>query len=377
MGAMPRGAHNSSFSAGAVDCVCSAWIAGAETLELFGGTLRTLAVGLVDEMVDVVVCAPSPGGQGRRYAWPHELLAYDAPRWWRPWRATAGALAETLRVRKPDVLVALDGSVAGLTRAVSDATGLACLLSCSSLGDVRRVREAAGHGTVVLAASEPIRAALVAQGGCDREKVHVMRPGVYHVAKPGCFRDGGRSVAIIAGGDMDDFAAFEAVLLSFAELVARRYDGVFFLVGTGRAERRLRRRAEQLGLLGQLTFTDCRPLEQLSGVLKAADVYIAPARTAGLDIRPLLAMAAGVPVLAAAKAGADDFLHEGETAVLFERANAAELTVHLANLLDEPDSARALADSALDYVHRNHSPAVNVTAMAHFCRQAVRARSGV
>ena len=201
-----------------------------------------------------------------------------------------------------------------------------------------------------------------------------MRPGVYHVQKPTCFREATRSVAIVAGGNLDDFAAFEAVLQCFAEVVARQYDCVFFLLGSGRAERRLRRRAAQLGLLGQLTFADCRPLGQLTGIFKAADVYIAPVRLPCLDMRSLLAMAAGVPVLAAAGQGADDFLHDGETAVFFERGNAAELTVHLASLLEEPASARALADRAIDYVHRNHSPAVNVTALAHLCREAVADR---
>jgi phosphatidylinositol alpha-1,6-mannosyltransferase len=178
-------------------------------------------------------------------------------------------------------------------------------------------------------------------------------------------------VAIVAGGPLADLEAFDAVLQCFAELALRKFDCVFFVLGSGPAERRLRRRAAELKLLGQLTFADCHPLGQLTGIFKAADVYISPVVQRAVDVRSLLAIAAGVPVLAAAGEGANDFLRDGQTAISFAPGAAAELTVKLASLLDDYASARSLADSAIQYIHENHSPAVHVVGLAHLYRQAV------
>ena len=351
--------------------VRTAWIAGAETFESFGRVLQPLAVGLVDEMVEVVVFSPTTSvGQGPGVG-PREVVSYSPSRWWWPNGATVTALAEQLRGRKIELLHGLDGSVARLTHAVSRAARVGYLLSCYSLADAGRIGEAARSATALFAASEPIRRALVSRAACPSERVRLMRPGVYHVQQPTCLDAPDQRVAIIAGGPLDDFEALEAVLLCFSELAARKYDCVFFLIGSGQAERRLRRRAEELHLNRQLTFADCRPMGQLTGIFKAADVYLSPTSQERIDMPSLLAMAAGVPVLAAAGTGASDFLRDGQTAMFFSRGNGAELTVKLSSLLDDRPSARALAKSAIEYVHANHSPAVNVTALAHFYRQAV------
>ena len=353
--------------------VRAAWIAGAETFDRFGRVLQPLAVGLVDETVDVVIFSPAPAAGEEPACVPYEVVPYRPPRWWRRRSGTIASLVDPLRDRKVELLCGLDGSVAGLTHALSRAAGMGYLLSCYSLADAWRVAEAARGASCLLAASEPIRDALVARAGCPADKVRLMRPGVYHVQQPTCFAQPDRSVAIVAGGPLNDFAAFHSVLLCFAELVVRKYDCVFFLLGGGRAERRLRRRAGQLDLNRQLTFAGRRPMQQLTGIFKAADVYISPTTSDRIDMPSLLAMAAGVPVLAAADQEASDFLQDGRTAMFFSPGDPAELTVKLTSLLDDSASARALAQSAIEYVHANHSPAVNVTALAHFCREAVPA----
>jgi len=350
--------------------VRTAWIAGAETFARFGRVLQPLAVGLVDEAVDVVVFSPAPAAKGEAASLPYEVVPYRPPRWWRSRRGVIEPLAEQVRSRKIKLLYGLDGSVAGLAGALSRAAGVGYLLSCYSLADASGIGEAARGASVLLAASEPIRDALVARSGCPAESVRLVRPGVYHVQQPTCFSEPDHSVAIVAGGPLSDFAAFHSVLLCFAELVARKYDCVFFLLGGGRAERHLRRRAAQLRLHRHLTFAGRRPMQELTGIFKAADVYIAPTTQKDVDIPSLLAMAAGVPVLAAAGQEASDFLQDGQTAMFFSPGDSAELTVKLTSLLDDTASARALAESAIEYVRANHSPAVNVTAIAHFCRQA-------
>jgi glycosyltransferase involved in cell wall biosynthesis len=349
----------------------AAWVAGDETFDQYARILQPLAVGLMDEMVDVVILCPDPAEAETLAGVRSDVVRCPEARWWGVRGGAVQELAGQLRKRRVRLLHALDASAARLARALARAAGLPYLLSSYALDDARRLGDAARHAAGVLAASEPVRQGLLEQDACPAEKLRLLRPGVYHVRHPTCFHDPDHSVAIVTGGPLDHFQAFDAVLQCFAELVLRKFDCVFFLIGSGRAERRLRDRAEQLHLAGQLTFADCHPLGQLTGIFKAADVYVSPVPQRAIDVRSLLAMAAGVPVLAAAGGGANDFLRDGQTAMAFSPGDAAELTVKLTAMLDDHASARALAASAIEYIHENHSPAVQVVSLAHFYRRLV------
>ena len=351
--------------------VRAAWIAGRDTFDLYACLLQPVAIGLMDEMVDVVVFCPSPGGAEPLASVPCEVARCPEVRWWGPRHAVVEGLAGELRKRKIDLLHALDASAARLTRALARATGLPYVLASYSLGDAQRLGDPARHAAAVLAGSEPVRRALLSGGIGPGDQVRLLRPGVHHVRRPTCFNEPRHSAAIIAGGPLADVEAFDAVLRSFAELALRKFDCVFFILGSGPAERRLRRRAEELKLSEHLTFADCHPLGQLTGIFKAADVYVSPVVQTAVDVRSLLAIAAGVPVLAAAGEGANDFLRDGQTAISFAPGDAAELTVKLAAMLDDYASARSLAESAIQYIHENHSPAVHVVGLAHLYRQTI------
>ena len=355
--------------------VRAAWVAGAETFGRFGRVLQPLAVGLVDEMVGITVLLPGSADCPELETVPHEAAVYPPARWWRIGGRWLDAVAADLKRRKIDLLHALDGSAGRLTRTLARRLDVPYVLSSYALDDTWRLSEAGREAAAVLAASEPLRDALADRAVAPAERLRLMRPGVYHVRRPTCFDDPTHSIAIVAGGPLADLPACDAVLQCFAELAARKYDCAFFFLGTGPAERRLRQRAEQRKLLAHLTFADCRPMGQLTGIFKAADVFIAPVAHDGIDMQTLLAMAAGVPVLAAAGGAVSDFLRDGETATFFTQGDSAELTVKLTALLDDRASARALAASAIEYVHRNHSPAVNVTALAHIYHEALANRS--
>jgi len=347
-----------------------AWVAGAETIGRLGRVLQPLAVGLLDEMIELAVLCPD-GDAGALAAAPCEVVPYAAARWWPLGGGPVEPLAGELKRRKVAVLHGLDGSAGKLTADLARAAAVPYFLNSDALADRRRLAEAGRGAAAVLAASEPLQHALIGQAVCAGERVRLMRPGVYHVRRPTCFTEPGHSTAVIAGGPLTDPGPFEAVLECFAELSARQYDCVYFLIGDGPAERSLRKRAGALGLREQLTFVVGQPLAELPGIFKSADLYVSPTTYSRIDIRSLLAMAAGVPVLAAGPAGVSDFLRDGETATFFQATNAAELTVKLAALLDDRAAARSLAAAAIEYVHVHHSPAVNVTGLAHLYKQAV------
>ncbi len=347
----------------------AAWVVCAETLETLDRTLGPLSGGLIDELIELLVICPGEADVRGLPVPPVEVLRHDRLRWLIFENRWIESLVERVKLRKVQVLHALDGGAAGLVRKLAHSTSLPYIVSSCDLRDVRRLGPL-DDSAAVLAASEPVRRGLLHHHAAPAEKIRLMRPGLYHVRQTTCFDDERRKVAIIAGGSLKQSAPFEAVLKSFAEVSQRDANCVFFLIGSGRAEKRLRQLAERLHLRQELTFVDRMPSREMPGIFKAADMFISPVAAPGLDTWLLMAMAAGVPVLATMDSPCD-FLIDGRTAMLFRQGEAAQLTAKLMALLDDKPAARGLAKSALAYVKEHHSLAEMVATLAQIYRDAV------
>lgn len=350
-------------------------VAGPETLRNLGSVVRHLIVGLLDEPIAVTLICPADADAGHlpdplvqtvRYA-PVRLPFFH--------RRSLEAAAENLQAGNLSLLHALDADALGPTRRLAARADADYLVGFYSLR--RHARVSDQRCQALLAASEPIRQMLVDSHAAPAETVHLLRPGVHQARNATCFIDPGHAVSIVAAGEMETASPFAAVLVAFAELRQTQRECVFFLIGNGRAEKSVRKLAEKLGLLGDLTFVDRTRPGELTGILKAADIFISPAPSHRVDIGLLAAMAGGVPVLAAA-GGAADFLIPDQTALTFPAGDAAELTVKLEALLDDRAAARSLAENALAHLRQHHSPARMAKQLAEVYRTALsRARAEV
>jgi len=351
-----------------------ALVAGPESLDRLGVVVRHMIVGLLDEAIRVsLVCPVSAGAD--HLAPPAEVVRYAPTRVPLLLRRSAHAVAHQIRPAGVGCLHALDAGALPLTRRLAAEANLDYLVGIDALR--RHVRPPDGRCRGVVAAAEPIRRRLGVQHALPEDQIHLIRPGIHAARQATCFADPQHTVAIVAAGRPASPAPFGAALNAFAELRAARRDCVFFLVGAGRAERPLRRLAQRLDLMGDLTFVDRSSAEQLTDILKAADVFIAPAPADRIDVELLSAMAGGVPALAgiAGQPQADqpnDFVIPDQTALTFAAGNAAELTVKLAALLDDRAAARRLAEAALDHLRQHHSPARNTKQLADLYRACVR-----
>jgi glycosyltransferase involved in cell wall biosynthesis len=160
------------------------------------------------------------------------------------------------------------------------------------------------------------------------------------------------------------------VITAFSRLRDRKYDCVFFILGNGKVEKRLRASAERMGIRHELTFVDRQPARSLPAIFKAADIYVSPVANRFLDVPCLLAMAGGVPVLAATE-GASEFLSDRQIVTRFKACDASDLAAKLINLMDDHAEAKAVADRALGYLRTHHSPAAAVAALTAIYRTAV------
>ncbi len=347
-----------------------AWITGSDVLHAHGETLRAAAVGLMDEFVELTAICPQSADTNCVPSPPLDLIRHGRLRWLMFDLPALGWLATEVKARKVQLLHATDAEGANLARKLSHELGIPYVISAWSAKDARQLHSAKDAASI-LAASDPIRRALLAHHVAPGDRIELLRPAVHYTSDATCFEPGSGAVAIVAGGDMNHYRPFEAVLHTFASLRVQEQEYVFFLVGNGRAEKRLRGLAEQLNLMHEVTFVDRQPASRMPDVFRAADVYVSVSAERTFDTWSLLAIAAGVPVLAAG-GGAGDFLIDGQTSLEFTQGDSVSLTKNLSALLDDRQAARELAQSALAHLRKYHSTAAMVSALAATYRNAIK-----
>jgi len=84
----------------------------------------------------------------------------------------------------------------------------------------------------------------------------------------------------------------------------------------------------------------------LGDLLSAMDVFVLPSLWEGLPLSLVLAMGAGVPIVATNVAGVPEVVEDGRTGLLVPSADAAALGRAVGRLVTDPALARRLADAA-------------------------------
>jgi phosphatidylinositol alpha-1,6-mannosyltransferase len=140
----------------------------------------------------------------------------------------------------------------------------------------------------------------------------------------------------------------DTLIKAWPEVRAQVPGGVLLLVGDGPYAGKLRARAAGDD---SIRFTGPVPGAELSGYYSAGDVFSMPCRTrrGGLDVEGLgivylEASATGLPVVGGDSGGAPDAILDGETGYVVGGRDCAALGSRLAELLADPDKARAMGD---------------------------------
>lgn len=115
------------------------------------------------------------------------------------------------------------------------------------------------------------------------------------------------------------------------------------VVGDGELRDALKSRVETLGLSQRVHFAGAR--RDLGNVLAAIDVFLMPSLWEGLPLALVLAMGAGVPVIASAVAGVPELVQDGVNGRLVPPGDAAALGAAMARVLGD-DTERVLLGQA-------------------------------
>jgi len=281
------------------------------------------------------------------------------------WRDVAGLaeLALLLRRERPDVLhvssskAGVLGRLAGVLARVPVRifTVHGWAFSAHSGAYARLYRWAdqlvAPLTSVTICVSERERDAGLAAGTCAPEQTVVIPNAVDVAGAPRSQPAGRERPLIVAVGRLKAPKDFLTLVRALAELPPGSFEAV--IVGDGPDRARLDEEIRVRGLAGRVRLAGER--RDVPELLAAADVFVLSSRSEGHPVSVLEAMAADLPVVASRVGGVPEQVSEGETGLLVEPGDPAELAAALRRLVADASlrrrlgaAGRARAEQAFD-----------------------------
>jgi glycosyltransferase involved in cell wall biosynthesis len=120
------------------------------------------------------------------------------------------------------------------------------------------------------------------------------------------------------------------------------------VIGDGELRGALELQAQRLGLAGRVHFAGAR--RDLGNVLGAIDMFVMPSLWEGLPLSLVLAMGAGLPVIASRVAGIPEVVKHGETGLLVAPGDAADLAAALVRVSGDARLRMTLGAAAQAFV---------------------------
>ena len=158
-------------------------------------------------------------------------------------------------------------------------------------------------------------------------------------------------------GRIQPLKGADVAVTALAEL--QRLDGAFLVVVGGPSGpdgpdevARLHRLSAELGVEDRVRFVAPQPHEMLSTYYRAADVCLVPSRTESFGLAALEAAACGTPVVGSAVGGLLTLVEHGRTGYLVEGRDPARFAAYVAELVTQPECARAMGAAAARVARR-------------------------
>lgn len=153
------------------------------------------------------------------------------------------------------------------------------------------------------------------------------------------------SALIIANvGRMIEQKGQEFLIRAAAIIAKERDDAYFVIVGDGELRAKLETLAKELGVAERIFFLGVR--KDVPNILVHSDLFVFPSVYEGQGLILFDVFYAKLPVVASNTGGIPDVVRDGETGLLAEPGNAADLATKILRLIGDQDLARHLADRA-------------------------------
>ena len=143
-------------------------------------------------------------------------------------------------------------------------------------------------------------------------------------------------------------------LLQAVESLHHSYPQIRLIIfGEGYLDDQLRAQAASLGLGGIVQFAGFR--DDLDDFMSCFDIFAHPALTEGLGVATLKAAAAGVPVVGFAAGGLPEAVVDGETGILVQPENVAQMGDAIARLIDENELRQVMGSAGRERMQKEFS----------------------
>lgn len=149
---------------------------------------------------------------------------------------------------------------------------------------------------------------------------------------------------------------YEYAIGAVAQLVEQGYDIEYHIVGTGEREEFLRKRVRERGIEEYVEFLGHVSDERLETELQEAELFVLPcviASNGDRDVAPVAlkeAMATETACISTTISAIPELITDGKDGILVEPKNTAALTNSIAELLDNPERRKSLAENGRNTV---------------------------
>lgn len=148
------------------------------------------------------------------------------------------------------------------------------------------------------------------------------------------------------------------LLEALARLKETRDDFVCWIVGSGDLGQSLKQTARQLGLDQHAVFLGAR--SDVPALMKRAHITVLPSVQDNLPFTVMESQIMGVPVVASRTGGIPEMIRHGETGILFETKNSAELATYLELLLSNDELRYRIGEESRKWGLEHWSPSTLV-----------------
>ena len=350
-------------------------VADEEVIERFPAAVRYLQVGLIDEPIDILLLAPEHSRVQALVAGPTKVITYRKYSWpvshWaqRGVVATVRAAMEAAPKDSAIIVHCLDLTAAPLAAAIAADRGAELVLNVASAAALenpelmRRLDLASSLITPADGIDRAIKASPLATKSAE-----VVPLGVETQNTPAAFTNTRNAPVLLFAGALIETAGVDLMFRAARRVLREHEDLQIFIIGKGPAEPGLRHLVEELGISRNVVFTG--RLEQMRAALSAADMFCLPRSLPVFREEPVLAMAAGLAVIAASGVFCDGLV-ERETAFLFPEHDETRLAEQLTYCLENPKAARLIAATAQAYSRSHYSISRMVEAYLQIYRRLI------
>ena len=235
---------------------------------------------------------------------------------------------------------------------------------------------------VIVTGGERTRRALIARDGLDADRVAAFPIGldVGHFrpapADPNLRLELGlpdKHLLVGLISYLRTYKGHEYFIEAARQILAKRDDVTFIIVGEGPEEQPIRRLIEQLGLTAQIRMLGFR--DDLLNVFRSLDVFVIPSVEGDTIPQVLMqALAMGLPVVSTTVGSIPDVVIEGETGFVVAPRDAQALADRVLPLLDDAGLRARIGANGRALVERSYSIDKMLDRMEAVYQSLVRAR---